>query len=506
VNFPKEFDDILPYWNASWFLFAVGIASRGLEEFIGYRAVGFLFLLAVLVVGFFGRLGPVLFAAAVSALSWNFFFIPPKFTLAIGSPEDALMCATFFFVALVTGILANRVKNQEEINRVREARTNFLYEVMRDISRSQDRNDFLAKIVDRLSGVLIGQCHIFLKSAENEFEFPVGAETPELSIREREAAREALDTGKVTGWSTSSYDDLKSLYIPIKGNAETVGVFRYLPEQSLALSIDQENLVQTVCRQVGIALEQRIVQQRLLETEKLRESEKIHQTILNSISHELRTPLTVIIGSASALEQEPALTNESSRRLMTGELRKAGQRLNRVVENLLDMSRLSSNGLSIKREWHDISDLIGVSVSSIQETLEGRRLNIEVPAELPLVEMDFRLLEHALTNVLINALAYTPAGSAIEIHAVKNADSLSIVVDDNGPGILPEYLPHVFDKFFRVPGAPPGGTGLGLSIAKSILEFHEGSISVKNRSGGGAQFQLSLPLRTAPTPPKELHV
>lgn len=463
------FDEFIPYWNASLFLFGVGLAGRALEPFIGYRAIGFLFLLAVLLTGFLGRLGPVLFAATISWLSWNYFFIPPRFTFTIGAPEDVLMCATYFFVAIVTGILANRIKSQEAVIREREERTNFLYEVMKDLS-DLSQKEFIARITDRLSNVLDGRVEVILN--------PVGG-------------------------PTTSFEDDEALFVPIKGNEETVGVCKFVPTHRAPLSLDQENLLQSVCRQIGITIERGHVEQRLREAERLRESEKVHQTLLNSISHEIRTPLTVIIGSASALEKAQPFKSETSTKLIAGELKRASERLNRVVENLLDMSRISAGGIAIKREWHDVSDLVGVTVSRLD--LGERRLKVDVPTEIPLVQMDFRLIEHALSNILFNAVTYSPAGTEIAIHAEPKQGHVLIRVDDAGPGIPPEYLPNIFDKFFRVPGSPPGGTGLGLSIAKSIVELHGGSIAARNRKEGGVSFELSLPLTKSPELPKDIH-
>jgi two-component system sensor histidine kinase KdpD len=500
-----KFDERIPYWNTFWFMLAIGFFSRAVENLIGYRAIGFIFLLAVLIVGFVGRLGPVLFAATTSWLSWNYFFIPPRFTLAISAPEDVFMCLTFFFVALATGILANRVKQQEFTIREREERTNLLYEVMLDISAGKNKNEFLEKIVHRLSHVLRGQCGILLKQKSGILEDPGKLYSLDVNGKETEAARACFENGKLTGWSTDIFDDSEALYLSIKGTTETVGIFRYKPDRDIHLSLDQENLLQSVCRQVGISLEQRFIEERLRETERLRESEEMHQTLLNSISHELRTPLTAIIGSASALEEEATFKNEHSRKLLILELKKSGERLNRVVENLLDMSRLNTGGIAIKKEWHDVSDLLGVTISRIRESLDRRKISVEIAADLPLIEIDFRLMEHALFNVLINAVTYSPESSEIFVRARKGNQLIEMLVEDGGPGIPGEYLIKIFEKFYRVPGSPPGGTGLGLSIAKSIIEFHQGKIAAENRAQGGTRFTLSLPFREPPAEPNGIY-
>ena len=497
------FENLIAYWNSVCFLFAVSLAAKGLEAFIGYRAVGFIFLLAVLIVGFLARLGPVLFVATVSWLVWNFFFIPPKYTVTIGATEDLLMCATYFFVAVATGLLANRVKNQEEIIRIREERTHLLYEVLLDMTTTQNNDDFLIKITDRLGRLFKAECQVFVKSNATDSLVPIGLGSSRINSEELTKISELVGSGDPGFFRNPALPETGLAYFSIRGNHEFIGLFRLKTNRNESLSHDQTNLLQSVSRQIGITLEKQIIEQRLRETERLEHSERIHETLLNSISHELRTPLTVIIGAASALERESSAKDEPSRRLMTKELRRAGERLNRVVENLLDMSRLNAGGIAIKLEWHDLSDLVGVVVTGLEDSFDDRRIEIKLLPELPLVKMDFRLVEHALCNVLINALTYTPAGSKIEISTDLQDDSITVIVEDNGPGIPPENLQKIFDKFFRLPGSKPGGTGLGLSIVKSILEFHHGSVTVRNRATGGARFELRLPLRDRPSMPAE---
>lgn len=354
--------NLAPYFKTLLFLFAVGALSALASPIIGYRAVGYFFLLAVLAVGSVASIGPVFFAAFLSAVAWNFFFMPPRFTLLITHPEDLILCLTFFFAALITGVLTNRIRKHQAI------------------------------------------------------------------IRERE--------------------------------------------------------------------------ERLRQAEVLKESEKLHQTLLNSISHELRTPLTAIMASATALSDEHSPDTRDFRRALALELSTASDRLNRVIENLLDMSRINSGAMRLKKEWNDVHDLIGVTLHRLGENLDRHTITIEAPSDVPLIEVDFRLLEHALSNILINAVQYSPLGSEIRISAEVD-HTLKIGIEDEGPGIDETHLQKVFEKFYRVPGTPTGGTGLGLSIAKNIVELHGGEIQAMRSKAGGAKFLISLPLGTQPEMPGE---
>lgn len=501
MDFEKGF---LPYWNTFCALFAVGLFGGFVEPLIGYRAVGFIFLLCVLIVGRKTSLGPVLMAAGLSAIIWNFFFIPPRLTFTISTPEDFIMCLTYLVVAVITGTLTNRLRQNERLIRDREERTGILYEVLNDIAGSREKAEFLTKVCARMDNALKGICGVVLRTREGQ----LGVDATHrygvyLSEKEHAVAQWAFDNRKIAGWSTETLSQSKSLYIPLEGNSEIVGVFVYTPDKLRKLSVEQENLLFSVCAQLGASIERRFVDRRLRETERLQESEKLHQTLLNSISHEMRTPLTAIMGSGEALLQESASNSPSQRKVLAQELLHAGERLNRVIENLLDMSRLESGTLAIKPEWHVLQDVVGVVLSRLRKNLDGREVKVAIPDDLPLLYVDFKLFEHALTNLIYNATVYTPPASEISVSGRMRDDKIQILVEDRGPGIPPGSLEKLFEKFYRLPGSPTGGTGLGLSIAKSIVEFHKGRITAENREGGGARFIIELPKGVAPGLPKE---
>ena len=502
MDFEKDF---VPYWNSFCGLFAVSMVAGLLERLLGYQAVGFIFLLYVLIVGRLSRLGPVLMVGILSAIIWNFFFIPPRLTFAISQPADLIMCLTYFIVAIITGTLTNRLRQHEDLIRERESRTNTLYEVLRDISTSREKAEFLNKVCRRVEQILEGDCGVVLRARDGK----LGASLPmrysvHLDEKETAVAGWAFDNGKICGWSTETLSQSKSLYIPLEGSSEIVGVFVYTPKKHRKLSLEQENLLLSICGQLGAAIERHFVDKRLRQTERLKESEKLHQPLLNSISHEMRTPLTAIMGSAESLLDNSTSQSEDQRRGLAQELLQAGERLNRVVENLLDMTRLEAGALQIKPEWHDLQDLLGVVLNRLRKNLEDHQLSISIAENFPLVNIDYRLFEHALINILYNATVYTPKKSKILISGKVDGEVVQISVEDNGPGIPEEFLEKVFEKFYRVPGTPTGGTGLGLSIAKSIVEFHKGQIFVENRTEGGTRFLICLPRGDAPLAPKEI--
>lgn len=445
-------------------------------------------LLGVLAVGLVSTLGPTLFAAGLSALAWNFFFIPPRFTLVVDKPEDLLMCLTYLIVACLIGFLTNRIKFQEQLVREREDRTNLLYQFSQDISSSQKKYDFLFKVTEKLGPYLKGECRIYLG--------PDNKTKPEINLDANSLNRaiqvfhsgEMIETKEMTG------SPHLEVYWPLKNSHEIFGVMIFKSDHVLEIKADHKNFVESVLRQLAVSLEKYSLEENALEAEKLRQSEDLHQALLNSISHEMRTPLTVLMASA-AMMTDPKVAHDSKVVQTLGEeVLRASDRLNRVIENLLDMSRLNSGVLELKMDWHDVGDLIGVALQKLKVQIKTHELKVELSEELPLIKIDFRLMEHALSNLILNASMYSPPATRITVLSHTEGDILKLEVKDEGQGIPAESIGKVFDKFYRVPGSPTGGTGLGLSIVKSIVEAHKGKIFVANNSDQGALFTLTIPI------------
>ena len=255
---------------------------------------------------------------------------------------------------------------------------------------------------------------------------------------------------------------------------------------------------------MAIGIERELLNEQSRATQRLQESEKLHQTILNSISHKIRTPLTAIMGASSALQNDEIAGNKEMRRTLADELTSASERLNFVVENLLDTSRLGSGVFQLKREWCDIRDIVSISMERLGRVLEQHKVRLDIPEKLPFVLVDFHLFEQAISNLLRNAAAIAPIGTEISVAAKASIDSLTIAVSDQGPGIPEQSLDRIFERFYRVPGTPAGGVGLGLWLVKSIIELHSGKVSVANQAAGGACFSIQLPIEEQPETPSEM--
>lgn len=324
------------------------VLCRPLATLHGYLIVAFILLSEVSFMAIFFGIGPILMASTISSIVWNFFFIPPHFALHIDRTEDRIIFVSFFFVALINGVLTNRIRRQEKVTRLRE-------------------------------------------------------------------------------------------------------------EQALLLA----------------------------------ESDKLYKTLFTLISHEFRIPIATIMGASDTLLTSN--TSENDKTDLFREILKASARLNHLIENLLNMSRLETGKISMNLDWCDVNDLLNRVTGTLSQQLEQFRLQSSVPADLPLVKLDFVLMEQVIYNLILNAIQHAPAGSVIHFSADYSDDHLIIKISDSGRGFTQEQLEKLFTKFYRVDSTRAGGLGLGLSIVKGLVEVHKGTISAGNSPGGGAIFTILIP-------------
>lgn len=501
-KWPQFRSGFTSYYHTAWFLLAVSLLCYAITPFVGYRALGSVFLLSILAVASVSSRGPIFLTAIFSALIWDYFFIPPQFTFVIRSWEDIMMVLSFFVVALVGGLLTSRIKKQEKIMHRREERSRSLYEFTKHLSEVKTEKQILEILnttIDQQFGcesiTLLSDQHGKLQDSTDyrfdEKDFAVASWT--------------FEQGKLAGWSTQTLSGSKCLCVPMKGNSGTTGVFVMYPNNKQnALNLDQDNYLETILSQASIAIERLRFSEEAQATKIYEISEKLHQTLINSVSHELRTPITAIIGTATALKDTKTFDNVKAKDALTDELVGAARRLDRVVENLLDMSRLEKGTLQLKNEWFEIHDLIFEVKNDLVNELKGHKVCISGQLQT-LVEGDFKLLQHALANILLNATKYSPSDSEIEIEVKSQDPNIVISVKDRGKGIEKGAEELLFEKFYRAPGTPSGGIGLGLSIAKNIVELHNGKIKARNRDDGqGAIFDFELPNRQPPTRLQEI--
>jgi two-component system sensor histidine kinase KdpD len=468
--------------------------------FIDYRSVGMFLLFTVSILALFVGRGPIFAAATLSATIWNFFFIPPLFTFHIHSFSDWLMVGMYFIIALVGGELTGRIRGRETAVRRREEQAVSLYALARELNSARSLHEIVEKATQQIGSAFDARVCCFLphgsESLSNEAHpsstFKPGSE------KEWSVASWVFHNRQPAGRGTNTLPFAEAIYYPLLTRNGIVGVVGIAALAHQPMPVDQEGLLQTFLHQIAVALEKEMLRAAAEQTHMLAESERLHKTLLNSISHELRTPLVTITGAASSLIESDTADHPERRGILVGDIYSAAQRLNRLVKNLLDMSRLESGMLKPNLQWCDAGDLVQVVLRNLEKELADHRIRTEIAPDLPLVHIDFVLMEQVLTNILMNSAQYTPAGTEITLRVAAVENVFAFVIEDEGPGFPQEEIEHIFEKFYRLQKTKPGGTGLGLSIAKGFVEAHRGTIIAENRMDRGARFIIRLPMVAAP--------
>lgn len=493
LRLPKFHSGFVQYLSSAVIVSLVALACYPIAPFFGYQTVSIILLLMVALMPLKFGTGPVLLAAALSALTWNYYFIPPQFTFLIGLPQDVLMFITYFVIATVTGTLTARIRARERAVIQRESRATALYTLTRDLSNARNQDEVAGAAIANIKKFFFGETAMVLSDLTGDISPKAHhASTFEIDPKEFTVAAWVYWNEKKAGKYTETLPFAAATYFPISGPRYPLGVIGIRLEQPF--SIDQEALLENFIGQIASALEREQLNEININSVAVVESEKLYKTLFNSISHELRTPISAIMTASEHLMHIRQSPENELRQSLVNEVHTAAERLNRLVSNLLDMTRLESGFLKPKMDWCDISDLISTTVRKLEAELKDRTLNICVAENLPLVKLDTGLTEQVLTNLLYNACLYTPPETKIEIDSRIENRNCTITVSDNGPGIPAEVKDKIFQKFFRVSNGKTGGTGLGLSIARGFIEAQGGTITFHNRETGGSSFKISLPV------------
>jgi len=471
---------------------AVVLACTPLASTQNYHIVSFILLFVVSILSTFMGIGPVLLAASLSALVWNFFFIPPHFTFHIDSTLDILTFGLFFIIALTNAVLTTRIRKQEQLAREREKKTNALFQLTRQLSKSSGIAEVLQISEEEIKNNFTLEPVFILQNGQNQLSDPRyvrnGKDIPPLELH---VAEWCFNNVRTAGAYTKETFASRFTYFPLTGTRLNPGVIAVKLDKSFP--IDQNSFWDTFLAQISNALEREFLGELAQKVRLLDESGRLYKTLFNSISHELRIPVATIMGAADTLIS--AEGSEDIRTALGYEIFTASIRLNRLIENLLNMSRLESGHITLRLDWHDMNDLINSVANTLQDELKPFTIRIDIPDNMPLVRLDFGLMEQVMYNLMYNATQYAPAATEIEIRTWYDNEHCCIEIADQGPGFPVSELNHVFRKFYRGNEKKTGGLGLGLSIVKGFIEAHKGSIRVENRESGGAIFNIRIPSR-----------
>jgi two-component system sensor histidine kinase KdpD len=399
-----------------------------------------------------------------------------------------------FVVSLVVSTLTTRTREQAEAAIQREAQTSALYNLGRDLTSATDLHQVAETIINHINQAFGREVVIFLP--ENG-QLHVYASTPDYhpETNELAVAAWAFEHDQPAGLGTDTLPAASLRCQPLKTARGQIGVLGVRPKEPGRLfSPEQRQTFNAFAHQAALAIERASLAEQARQTELLQATEKLQTALLNSISHDLRTPLVSITGALSSLREESLTLDKEGRESLLETAHGEAERLNRLVGNLLNMTRLEADAIHLRREPCDIQDAIGAALEQLGERLAKRPIKVNLPPDLPLVSLDFALFGQVLVNLLDNAVKYSPPDTLIEVNVSQTQDVVNIEVCDRGFGIPPEDLERVFDKFYRVQRPESvNGTGLGLAICKGIVEAHSGTIQAGNREGGGTVITMTLP-------------
>jgi len=462
-----------------------------IKDLIGYQAVSFALLFLVSVLALFYGTGPIFLASVLSALTWDVFFIPPQFTLHIEKPLDVLMLIMFFIIALLNGILTSRVRGQEKKIKTREERTSALYHLTKELSGISGFENVSKIAYEHIEKYFQLKSNIFIKNETGTLELQ-GKKRSEIDFSENDMsiANWVFKNSSMAGKNTDSLPSSDYTFIPLLGNNSTIGVITI--QQPRVFSFGEEQFWEACLSQITGKFEREMLRETAKKAYILSESEKLYKTLFNSLSHELKIPVTTILGAADTLLAQE-YTKETQNELYK-EINTASLRLNRLIENLLNMSRLESGLITPRPNWCDVNDIANSVTGMLQNELKSFKFSVIIASDMPLVSIDFGLMEQVLYNLILNATQHSPEGSLIKLKFFTDNKSLKIQVLDRGTGFSESEIRSVFNKFYRGKNAKAGGTGLGLSIVRGFVEAHKGNVIVENRRNGGAVFTITIPV------------
>jgi two-component system sensor histidine kinase KdpD len=470
-----------------------------LRPYLDLVDIALVYLLPVLFSAVRWGTGPAVFAAVVGLLTFDFFFIPPTLTFTVANLRYLISFAIFLLVALLTGTLSARLRQQVIRSRQRETRTAALYALSSEIAAVADLNAVLESVARKVADTVEGKVLLLLpdKSGKLLLQASSAALGDSLLVdNEWAVATWVYEHNEIAGRGTDTLGGASGLYIPLRTEQGARGVLGvWFDGAERYLQPEQRRLLEAFAGLAAVALARIQLTEQAREAQLLAESESLRTSLFNALSHDLRTPLASIIGSVTGLLEEDSVYTPDARRDLLQNIKQGATRMNRLINNLMDMARLESGMLQLHKEWCDIQDIIGVALGRLDELLKSRPVEVHIQPDMPLLRADCVLIEQVLVNLLDNALKFSETGSEIVISASSGKKLAEVSVADRGLRIPAEDMERVFDKFYRLHSPRQvSGTGLGLAICKGIIEAHGGQIWASDNPAGGVIITFILPL------------
>ncbi len=456
------------------------------------------YLLGVTIAGLrFGR-GPSVITAILNVAAFDFFFVPPRFTMAISDAQYLLTFAVMLTVALVIANLTASVRQQTRVAGARERRSVLLYAMSRELAATRGSSSMALVAVRHIAEVF--QCHavVLLPDGHGKLRYPRDAPL-DRSFQGADLAvgQWVLDHGRQAGLGTDTLPAAKGLYVPVGDERDRLGVLAVLPSNPRRVLLpEQRHLLETFASQIGLALGRARLAEAAEATLLAAERESLRSTLLASISHDLRTPLAVIQSAASTIAEHGVGVDQQTRTRLARSIETKAGEMAELVSNVLDLMRFESGEVMLRRDWQSVEDLVGAALQRMDAKLARHPLELRLPADLPPVYVDAALTVQIFVNLLDNVAKYTPPGTRVWVSAIRDEGLVRVRVEDDGPGLPPGDPARLFDKFQR--GSAEGtivGVGLGLAICRAIVRAHGGQIDAQRRPEGGARFEFTLSTR-----------
>ncbi len=468
-----------------------------LHDIIGYNAVGMLYLMGLIVGAVLLNRGPVLMMAGTSALVWNYLFIPPRFTFAIKEPHDIMLFALFFIVALTMGHLTSRLRQRERAERERQQHTAAILGVTQSAALHAEFGKGLAaalRIIDSVVGATTALVPRADDHALSDTAHPASSFFPQG--KEWGVVAWCFNRKQPAGRGTDTLPQSEGLYLPLQTATSIMGVLGFRFPEKRVIEPATLRILEAFALQIALVLEKEHFIEAVKQAEVRDESDRLRRTLLDSVSHELKTPIAVMQAALEGMEHAGSEAASAPYRV---ELRIAVQRLHRIVESLLHMTRIESEVVKPLLDWASADDLVHKAQDMVGDALREHPLKLDIPNDLPLIKVDATLMAQVLVNLLHNACLHTAKGTRIEISArMEKSTTLVMKVRDHGAGLPAGMEREMFGKFVRGAGAVAGGTGLGLSIARGFARAHGGDLTARNHPEGGAEFMLTVPVEILP--------
>lgn len=470
-----------------------------LRDLVELADIAMLFLVAIAIsAAFLGR-GPSIFASVLAVAVFDFVFVPPYGTFAVGDLRHVLTFAVMLCAGILISSLTERIRRQSRAARDRERRTAALYALTRALAGARDVPAIASVAAEQIRDLFASDAVLLVPGDQGHglvAPMPRGLELTEM---DRTVARWALEHGRPAGRGLETLPGARVMGLPLLAEGKAVGVLalRPSPEDRFEDPLQRE-LLATFVAQIALALDRARLAEDAARAELRAETEELRSSLLSSVSHDLRTPITTVLGTATTLLESGESIPPEVRAELVAAIRDEAARLARLVSNLLEMTRVEARGLEVDKEWVPLEELLGAVLNRFEPRLAGRDVRIDAPGEV-VAQIDPVLFEQVLVNLVENALRHTPPGTPIEIRASHEDGQTTLEIADRGPGIPAGSETRIFEKFVRA-SAAGGGVGLGLAICKGIVQAHGGTIVATNRPGGGASFRVTLPL--VGTPPE----